>query len=60
LCDVVRKNVLLHRPNAWPTSPIEQALRAYKQAYLPCSLAVASLAERPFGLRVLDGEGNAP
>lgn len=30
LCGVVRKNVLLHRPNAWATSPIEQA-------YRPCS-----------------------
>jgi hypothetical protein len=53
LWDVVRKNVLLHRPNAWATSPNEQASR-------PCSLAVASLAERPFDLRVLDGEGTAP
>jgi hypothetical protein len=28
--DVVRKNVVLHRPSEWAASPIEQA-------YLPCS-----------------------
>ena len=43
-CDVVRRNVGLHRPSAWrATSP-------GKQAYLPCFS----------GVRVLDGEGIAP